>query len=92
MREIKDIAIEVAELVEKKNADYDKAFEKSLIKYGMTSYCIRLEDKLNRAFAVGVKNIHNVNDESLMDTIKDIVGYSLLALQHYENTKALEDK
>ena len=85
---IQDIALEVATLVDRKNADYDRAFEKSISKYGMTSYCIRLEDKLNRIYSLAVKgNEQQVSDESVIDTLKDIIGYSLLALEIYENKR-----
>lgn len=35
---IKDIALEVAELVEKKNRDYGNSFDKTLDEYGDTAY------------------------------------------------------
>lgn len=83
--EIKDIAVEVAEVVEKKNADYDKAFEKTFSEYGPVSYCLRVRDKLNRFHALAVKEqVQEVNDESIIDTLTDIIGYSLLALEIYK--------
>lgn len=86
MRDIKQIATEVAGLVEKKNADYDKSFEKTLSKYGPVAYCLRLEDKLSRFHSLAVKgNCQQVANESVIDTVKDIIGYSLLLLQILEN-------
>ena len=45
---IKDIALEVAELVEKKNRDYGNSFDKTLDEYGDTAYFLRIEDKISR--------------------------------------------
>lgn len=88
MSRVQEIALEVSTLVERKNADYDRAFEKSVSKYGMASYCMRLEDKLNRVYSLAVKgNEQQVNDEGIIDTLKDIIGYSLLALEIYENKR-----
>lgn len=54
----------------------------------MASYCMRLEDKLNRVYSLAVKgNEQQVNDEGIIDTLKDIIGYSLLALEIYENKR-----
>lgn len=86
MSRIQDIALEVAELVEQKNADYDKSFEKTVSKYGPVAYCLRMEDKLSRFHALAVKgNCQQVGNESVVDTVKDIIGYSLLLLDILEN-------
>ena len=45
MSRVKDIALEVATLVERKNADYDKSFEKTVAKYGPVAYCLRISIK-----------------------------------------------
>lgn len=86
MRDVKEIALGVAELVEKKNLDYDNSFEKTLIKYGPIAYCLRIDDKLSRFHSLAVRgNCQQVDGESIIDTVKDIIGYSLLLLEHYEN-------
>ena len=44
----KKTAIEIAELVEKKNKDYGNSFEKTISEYGNTAYYLRIDDKLSR--------------------------------------------
>ena len=71
---------DLTQLVERKNADYNRSFEKSVKKYGILSYCIRVDDKLTRVNAL-INAAAKVNDESLRDTLIDIAGYTLLLLE-----------
>lgn len=41
---------------------------------------IRLQDKINRFINVSKNNINLVEDETLDDTIKDLINYSYLFL------------
>ena len=77
---IKDIALEVAELVEKKNIDYGNSFDKTLDEYGDTAYFLRIEDKISRLKSLSKKAAEV--DESIEDTLKDIAGYTLLMINH----------
>ena len=83
--EIRQIALEIALLVEKKNHDYDNSFDKTMDKYGDTAYFLRIEDKLNRLINLSKKEA-KVNDEKVEDTLKDIIGYTLLMIK-YKNKK-----
>ena len=83
--EIRQIALETAQLVEKKNHDYDNSFDKTMDKYGDTAYFLRIEDKLNRLINLSKKEA-KVNDEKVEDTLKDIIGYTLLMIK-YKNKK-----
>ena len=76
---ITKISIEVAGLVEKKNRDYNNSFDKTLAEYGDTAYFLRIEDKLSRLKSLSKKDAQVV-EESIEDTLKDIVGYTLLML------------
>lgn len=79
---LKSYANSVADLVCQKNADYDKAFEKSFRKFGWATYFIRIGDKLNRLEALTLNNqVNTVKDENIEDTLTDIIGYSLLLLE-----------
>lgn len=78
---IKEIAIEVAELVEKKNRDYGNSFDKTLEEYGDTAYFLRIEDKLSRLKSLSKKDAPEIN-ESIEDTLKDIIGYTLLMINY----------
>lgn len=77
-----ELAYKIANLVQNKNTNYDCAFEKSFNKYGFATYFIRIGDKLNRLEALTLEERENlVKDESLQDTLTDIIGYSLLLLE-----------
>jgi hypothetical protein len=54
-------------------------------KYGDTAYFLRIEDKLNRLINLSKKEA-KVNDEKVEDTLKDIIGYTLLMIK-YKNKK-----
>ena len=84
MNKIKEIAVEVAELVEKKNKDYGDSFDKTLAEYGDTAYFLRIEDKLSRLKSLSKKEAL-VADESVEDTLKDIIGYTLLMINNKRN-------
>lgn len=75
----KEIALEVADIVERKNSDYGNSFEKTINEYKNTAYYIRIEDKLSRLKSLDKKD-RKVLDESKIDTLKDIIGYTLLML------------
>ena len=81
MNKIKEIAIDVADLVEKKNKDYGNSFDKTLEEYGDTAYFLRIEDKLSRLKSLSKKDAAVV-DESIEDTLKDIIGYTLLMINN----------
>ena len=84
MNKIKEIAIDVADLVEKKNKDYGNSFDKTLEEYCDTAYFLRIEDKLSRLKSLSKKEAA-VIDESIEDTLKDIIGYTLLMINNKRN-------
>ena len=78
---IVELATEIAELVEKKDKDYNSAFSKTLKEYGNVAYFLRLDDKLNRLKNLMLNNNSAEINESVEDTLKDIIGYTLLMLK-----------
>lgn len=62
-----------------KNHDYGDSVHDTYIKYGLTAYLVRIEDKLNRARTLTQKN-QLVNDEKLEDTLLDMANYAILAI------------
>ena len=79
------IANEIAELVEKKDKDYNSAFSKTLKEYGNVAYFLRIDDKLNRLKNLMLNNNNAEINESIEDTLKDIIGYTLLMLKELKN-------
>ena len=79
--DIVNIALEIGELVEKKDKDYNSAFSKTLKEYGNVAYFLRIDDKLNRLKNLMLNNNNAEVNESVEDTLKDIVGYTLLMLK-----------
>ena len=75
------LANEIAELVEKKDKDYNSAFSKTLKEYGDAAYFLRIDDKLNRLKSLLLRSKDAEINESVEDTLKDIVGYTLLMLK-----------
>lgn len=77
---ITGIANEVGELVEEKNLHYDRAFDKMVDEYGHTYYLSKLEEKLSRIKYLARKDV--VHEESIEDSLKDLIGYALLTLNY----------
>lgn len=83
------IASEITDIVKRKNKDYGNSFEIMMDKYGMVALLIRFQDKIGRLDSLVLKgNEQLVDDESYDDTLKDIAGYALLALEYFEAKKA----
>lgn len=62
-----------------KNHDYGNSVHDTYVKYGLTSFLVRIEDKLNRARTLSTKN-QRVNDERIEDTLLDLANYAILAV------------
>ena len=70
-----------------KNHDYGNSVHDTYEKYGLTSFLVRIEDKLNRARTLS-KNDAKINDEKIEDTLMDMANYAILAvmeLRGYDN-------
>ena len=83
--ELIELANEIAELVEKKDKDYNSAFSKTLKEYGNVAYFLRLDDKLNRLKNLMLNENSAEVNESVEDTLKDIIGYTLLMLKEIKS-------
>ena len=82
----KGICQEIVSLHEKKNKDYGNAADASYREFGIVSYVIRLNDKMNRLKSLtkpGV--IQEVKDESIEDTLMDLAAYAIMALESIRN-------
>lgn len=83
----KQITAEMADLYEKKNADYGNSFSQSLDEDGLIVSKIRLGDKYKR-FCNLIKNpVTYVKDESIKDTLIDMANYCVMTLLWMENNE-----
>jgi arginine utilization protein RocB len=80
------ICHEIMELHERKNKDYGNAADASFKEFGIVSYVIRLNDKLNRLKSLTKPGATmEVKDESIIDTLKDLAAYSIMAIESLMN-------
>ena len=81
---MEDICRQLVDTYNRKNADYDSAFEKSMDEYGLVSAAIRLSDKLNR-FKSLINKEAQVKEESILDTLLDGAAYNLMTYLYLVN-------
>lgn len=62
-----------------KNRDYGDSVHDTYEKYGLVSFLVRLEDKLNRARTLSRQDAV-VQDEKIEDTLMDMANYAILAV------------
>lgn len=80
------------ELYKTKNSDYGNSVSDTYMKYGLTSYLVRIEDKINRARTLHLKGNQKVNDEKMIDTLLDASNYLILAVIDLENDRRQIEK
>ena len=84
IREIKKITKEIIYLIRMKGRDY----QDSCFKLGDAGFFVRIFDKVNRLKSlVWDKKKREVNDETVDDSIRDLIGYGLLWLYHRKQGK-----
>lgn len=79
----KELLDRLHELYIAKNHDYGDSVHDTYMKYGITSFLVRLEDKLNRARTISQKG-QLVEDERIKDTLLDLANYATLAVLELE--------
>ncbi len=62
-----------------KNLDYGDSFAELYQKFGLLSTVIRLTDKVKRLESL-VENEKQVDDESIEDTLEDMINYAIMTL------------
>lgn len=83
MSEFKKILDPIADLLAKKQADYNDSYTMLREKYGPVGFYIRAADKLNRIEQLDRAGAQ-VSSETVMDNLQDIVGYCVLEIRHRE--------
>ncbi|MBQ3502512.1 MAG: DUF1599 domain-containing protein [Clostridia bacterium] len=66
-----------------KNHDYGDSFAKSYAKWGLIAQVVRISDKYERLCSLMNKE-RMVTDESIDDTLYDMMGYIILTLAERE--------
>ena len=71
----------------RKNHDYGDSVSKTFDEYGLTSFLVRMDDKMNR-----IKTLNKIQDtavrgEKIEDTLLDLANYAILALTEIEFRK-----
>lgn len=92
---VKDTNKEITELLEKKNKDYTSDHNDAFGNVGLASKLgivdtdkaifIRLSDKYARLASFIKNNKLSVEDEKVSDTLKDLIGYTLMMLGYLKN-------
>ena len=75
------ITSEMKDIYEIKNKNYGNSFSEQFKEYGLTSVCIRLDDKIRRLKSLNKQMIRgnvDVDDESVRDTLVDLANYAIL--------------
>ena len=80
VRDHEDICNYLHDLYIRKNRDYGSSVTDTFNKYGLVSFLVRIEDKLNRVRTLNEKGRAKVTDESLMDTLYGLANYAMLAI------------
>lgn len=76
----REIANDLGELYEKKNAAYGNSFGETYQKLGIISAVTRISDKYNRLCNLATKPTIDNLGESLEDTLKDLAAYAIMTL------------
>lgn len=74
-----NITGEMLDIYIKKNRDYGNSFEKSLEEFGDIAFVVRASDKMERIKAL-MKADNEVEDESVVDTVRDLANYCVMFL------------
>lgn len=78
-----NITSEMKSIYEIKNKNYGSSFSEQFREYGLTSVCIRLDDKIRRLKSINKQlqnGTVNMDDESIRDTLLDLANYSILSI------------
>ena len=87
------IVNEMYEIYKAKNADYGDSVHDTFMKYGLLSFLVRMEDKISRLRSLTMKSKkeQRVKDESILDTLKDLANYAILAMIELEEQDELKN-
>lgn len=79
-RQLVEVLKELEDLLRKKNADYGSSYDKSVEEFGSVVTLIRLGDKFNRLKQLITSNEPAKVEETIEETLLDLVGYGIIEL------------
>ena len=90
VQRFEEITTAMLDLYKRKNADYGNSVAKTFDEYGLVSFLVRIEDKLNRVATLTKKSPteQQVKDEKIEDTLLDLANYSIMALIELDRVKS----
>lgn len=74
-----NICRELNNIYKRKNHDYGDSFGETFKKLGPISAVTRITDKVNRLQTL-VMSERKVNDETVIDTLKDLANYAIMTI------------
>ncbi len=77
---VQRILKDISSLLIEKNKNYGDSYTTTRGKYGISAFAIRVEDKINRYNSLIKIKSEGTVDESILDTLKDIIGYAMLEI------------
>ena len=80
---VEKVQAEVLSLFKRKNQQYGNAFAK----YGTVGVMIRMGEKINRFLSINRLNIELKDEETLRDTLLDLLNYSSMAIMLLDEKK-----
>ena len=87
----KELCDRIHDTCVKKNHDYGNSASELYEKFGLISYVVRMNDKMNRINSLLNKDVE-VKDEKIEDTLLDLANYCLLAVSDMELHRNLENE
>ena len=89
VEKFKKIVEDMLDLYQRKQADYGDSVAKTFDEWGLVSFLVRMEDKLNRVTTLTKKTGEvRVADEKIEDTLLDLANYSIMALIELDRVKS----
>ena len=89
VQKFEQITNEMFDLYKRKNADYGNSVAKTFDEWGLVSFLVRMEDKLNRVTTLTKKQGEaRIADEKIEDTLLDLANYSIMALIELDRAKS----
>jgi hypothetical protein len=73
---------QIGDLLNRKNSDYGDSYAETRDEFGDVAFVLRLTDKYKRLKTLMGGNPALVSEESIEDTISDIIGYCTLELKY----------